>query len=148
MPFWSTVEVIVVKMCPLPTCRITIAWNTFLQFVSPRAEKEMNAKVMQEIGKKAAGEDGYEGEEGGGGPCSDVGATAVLWRGTTGPIDTAAGGGCHVRANGIVRENEGCKVTVGGCAGTTAGKTVGRWGCGSTMVQEREENESEGTGQR
>lgn len=54
-----------------------------MQFVSPRTEKEMNAKVVQEIGKgrgrgEAAGEDGYEGEEGGGGPCSDVGATAVL----------------------------------------------------------------------
>ena len=98
-----------------------------------------------------AGEDSYEGEEGGGGPCSDVGATAVLWRGTTGPIDTAAGGGCHDRASGIARENGGCKVAVGGCAGTTAGKTVGRWGCGngrSTMVREREKNESEGTGQR
>ncbi|TGZ55311.1 hypothetical protein DBV15_07379 [Temnothorax longispinosus] len=60
----------------------------------------------------AAGEDGYEGEEGGGGP----------W--TTGPIDTAAGGGCHDRASGIARGNGGCKVVAGGCAGTTARKTV------------------------
>lgn len=116
------VEVIVVKICPLPTCCITVAWNTFLQFVSPRAEKEMNeAKVVQEIGKGAAGEDGYEGEEGDGGPRSDVGATAVLWRGTTGPIDTAAGGGCHVRARGLAR---GKRRVQGGRAGTTAGKTV------------------------
>lgn len=110
----------------------------------------MNAKVVQEIEKGAAGEDGYEGEEGGGGPRSDVGATAVLWRGTTGPIDTAAGGGCHDRASGIAR---GKRRVRGGGRGTRGhdGREDGRWGCGSggsTMVREREENKSEGTGQR
>lgn len=67
-------EVMLVKIGQLPTRRVTVTWNTFLQFVSPRAEKEVNAKVEEE----AAGEDGYEGEEDGSGPRSDVGATAAL----------------------------------------------------------------------
>lgn len=151
-------KTIVVKIRPLQTRCIAVTWKTFLQFVSPRAEKEVNAKVkekMKEEEEEAAGEDGYEGEEGGGGPCSDVGATAALWRGTTGPIDTAAGGGCRDRESkkdSEEGETMGAGWQRGWCAGTAAGKTAGRWGCGSgggTTVRERKEDEeARGQGQR
>lgn len=59
-------------------------------------------------------------------------ATAALWRGTTGPIDTAASGGCrggeNEREQGWARRVVACMV---------AGKTVGRWGCRGDMTEER-----------
>lgn len=42
-----------------------------------RGEREDEGEAKEEK-QEAVGEDGYEGEEGGGRPCSDVGATAAL----------------------------------------------------------------------
>jgi len=45
---------------------------------SKQEEKMKEEEEEEEAEDAAAGEDGYKGEEGGGGPRSDVGATAAL----------------------------------------------------------------------
>lgn len=72
-------EVIVVKICPLPACRhhSSVKYLFAICITARRKRDEREGDAEDRKGDEA-GEDGYEGEEGGGGPCSDVGATAVL----------------------------------------------------------------------